>query len=358
MVRPPDQNPRSTFPSETIRLGFVPLVDCAPLVIAQEMGFFEARGLRIWLQREPGWATIRDKIVFGRELDGAHALAGLAFSAALGIGSVKRACVAGLCLNTNGNAITIAKDLWTAGVRDGDSLKCFIQERRARKFCFGVVHPFSSHNFMVRAWLKRAGLVPGRDVEIIVMPPEMMSHHLGANEFAGFCVGEPWNSVAIEEGKGVCVATSRELAADHPEKVLLVSETFAREREEEHLAIIGALMDACRFCDEPDNRKEVAKILSSDRYIGVPEPLLLRSLVGPFKCGDKLAIPADDFHRFSGDDVNRPSIEKANWLVSQMRYCGLIEGNGLVPVGSIFREDIFKQATRTERERVPLEAGI
>ena len=194
-----------------LRVGFVPLTDCAPIVVAHELGLFQKHGVRVVLSRELGWASIRDKIIHG-ELDAAHAVAGMPVAATLGLGSIRCDCVAALVLNLHGNAITLSNELWDRGVRDGASLAEQIRRLRGQKnFTFGVVYPFSSHNFLLRAWLASFGIRPERDVRIVVVPPPQMTVNLKGGHPDGFCVGEPWNSLAVQSGAGWCAAVSAEL---------------------------------------------------------------------------------------------------------------------------------------------------
>ena len=160
--------------TKPLRVGFVPLTDCAPLVMAQELGLFAKYGLSVTLSRELGWTTVRDKIIYG-ELHAAHALAAMPFAATLGLGSMKCDCLAGLVLNLNGNAITLSRDLWLRGVRDAKTLREEIDRGQGKKiYTFGVVFQFSSHNFLLRQWLAAGGIDPDRDVRIVIVPAPAM----------------------------------------------------------------------------------------------------------------------------------------------------------------------------------------
>jgi two-component system, oxyanion-binding sensor len=179
----------------SIRLGFVPLVDCAPLVIAFEHGYFQKYGLDVELSREIGWATIRDKIAYG-ELEAAHALAPMAVALTAGIGCAPIPCLTGLILNSHGNAITLSDDLWQRGVRTAaDFAKVIRQSRDVKTYTLAVVFPHSSHHFLLRQWLKSGGINPDKDVRIVVVPPPQMMPNLVGGTIDGYCVGEPWNSL-------------------------------------------------------------------------------------------------------------------------------------------------------------------
>ena len=340
-------------PGTVIRLGFVPLTDCAPLVMAAHLGFFEKFGLRVQLSRELGWATVRDKIVHG-ELDAAHALAAMPLAATLGLGSVAVDCLTALVLSLNGNAITLSNDLWQRGVRDGKTLREeIIRVRHQKIFTFGVVFPFSSHRHLLRKWLSSHGIDPERDVRIVVVPPPQLAANLKSGNVDGFCSGEPWNSIAVSSRAGWIVATSAELDPGHPEKVLMVRRDFAERCEAEHLALVAALIEACEFCDEPANHPVIAETLALPEYVGVAEEILLRSLTGKLDCGHGHTRRIEDFFRFHQSDANEPGGEKAAWTLQLLRECGLCADAAALtfPLGRrVFRADLFARARKLTSE--------
>ena len=329
-----------------IRLGFVALSDCAPLGMAAELGLFAEHGLEVELHREVGWATVRDKIIYG-ELEAAHAPAGLVVAASCGLGSVQTECLTGLVLNLHGNAITLAQSLWQRGVRDGGTLRREITESGAR-FVFGVVHAYSAHSFLLRNWLRAHRIDPQRDVRIVTVPPAQVHVNLKAGHLDGYCVGEPWNSLAVLSKTGWCVATSEDLAPQHPEKVLMVRRDFAERSEREHLALIAALVEACEFCARPENRERLMETLAQPQYVGVPIHALRMSMAGTFDYGNGRVEKQPAFHVFAGEGVNEPSLEKAEWVVRNLLASGLVNDPSLVPIeraSEWFRPDIFRQAT-------------
>lgn len=333
--------------SKLLRLGFVPLIDCAPLMMAQELGLFAKYDLNVELRRQPGWATIRDKILFG-ELDAAHALAVMPFAATLGLGSIRSDCVAGLVLNLHGNAITLSQELRQRGVRDARTLRAEIERRRgSRTLTFGVVFHWSSHNFLLRQWLSSGGIDADNDVRIVVVPPSAMAINLKAGNLDGYCVGEPWNSFAVESGDGWCPIASCQLAPGHPEKVLMVRRDFVETHASEHLRLIAALLEACAFCDQPENRSEVAARLARPAYLNADPDTLRRSLCGPFHFGGDRLEPVSNFHRFAGDDANEPSASKAQWVLEHLLRLGAIQDRTAIRTlasGAVFRADLFAQA--------------
>lgn len=299
-----------------IRIGYVPLADAAPLIVADELNLFEKAGVRVELHREVGWATVREKILY-HELDAAHAPAGLAFSLRLGAHGLTCPSLVPFVFNSNGNAITLASSLYQKGVRDAVTLRKLVRSTQQRLFTFGVVAPFSSHNILLRTWLESGGLDPDQDVRIVTLPPTQMVGSLAAGLLDGYCVGEPWNSAAVAMGCGWCPATSESVAPGHPEKVLLTTEGFLSQRRDDLLGLIRALDAACQYCDEPKNRKTLPDLMATAFRHSSDRDLLKLSFSGPYQTGLE-SLPTDAFHIFHRQQTNRPSPSQASWLVGQL----------------------------------------
>ena len=322
--------------------------------MAHELGLFRKYGLRVALHRELGWATIRDKVIHG-ELDAAHAIASMPVAATLGVGSVPCECISALVLNLNGNAITLSMDLWRRGIRDGAALREEIRSTRGKKmFTFGAVYPFSSHLYLLRKWLSSFDIDPDRDVRIVIVPPPQMVANLKAGNLDGFCVGEPWNSVAVQARIGWCIAVSAELEPNHPEKVLMVRREFADERADDHYALVAALLNACEYCQAPENREHVIRTLARDEYVGASEAALRAGFSGRFDFGQgggRRAIP--DFNIFYGQNANEPSGEKVAWVLQHMRDSGRCPDTSALNFAlgrRVFRPDIFEKASELSRK--------
>jgi len=332
--------------SKPVRLGFVPLNDCAPIVMAHELGLFARYGVKVELSREVGWATVRDKIVYG-ELEAAHAPAGMVVAASAGLDSIKVDCLTGIVINLHGNAITLSQRLWEKGVRDGESLRWEIEKLRGKsQLTFGIVFPFSSHKFLLHSWLRSHGIDPNRDVRIAVVPPPQMVGNLKAGHLDGYCVGEPWNSVAVRAKVGFVVATSSQLSPRHPEKVLMVKSEFAEKREAEHLAMIAAIAEACDFCEQPENREQMMKTISVKKYLNLPIATLRMSMRGEFEFGNGRVEKNPEgagFHIFSNGNSNVPSRKMARWVLESMQVQDPKMLRGLKPE-KMFREDIYLEA--------------
>jgi ABC-type nitrate/sulfonate/bicarbonate transport system substrate-binding protein len=329
-----------------LRVGFLSLTDAAPFVVAQELGLFARHGVRVELRREIGWATIREKIIYG-ELDAAHAPAPMLWSVQLGLGCPACDVVTALVLNLNGNAITLSRALWDAGVRDAMSLRDHVRTRRARQpLTFGVVFPYSSHNVMLREWLRSAGMEPDRDVRIVVVPPAQMFRNLNARTIDGFCAGEPWNTLAVREGSGWCPTWSAAMHPLHVEKVLMVTRRFAETERHTHGRLVNALLEAAAWCDEPQNRERLAEILSSAAYLNLSVHVIAPALLGKFDCGNGHIESVPDFHVFHRGDASVPTLDRAE---SQQRA---LAATGLLPAAAasdtelprrLFREDLHRE---------------
>ena len=340
------------LPVKRVRVGFIALADFAPLLVAESLGLFSKYNIEVELVREVGWATVREKILYG-QLDAAHAIAGLALSMRLGLDGVTCNTIAPFVFNLNGNAITLARDLWLRGVRDAVTLNKLIRSTPQRLFTFGIVSRVSSHNFLLRRWLKQGGIDPDKDVRLVVLPPTQMVGALTAGLIDGYCVGEPWNSVAIMNGTGWCPASSEDLAPNHPEKILLTTEEFADERPLELKALIQALYEACAFCDAEENREQVLSLLMGSGQLQAERSALKASLIGPFDTGTGNKRNATRFHIFHRENANVPDASKARWIVNQFAEHGLIPQHDVTAAmetaASCWREDIFFQAIESNR---------
>jgi len=324
---------KSHIVSKPLRVGFVPLCDCAPLVMAQELQLFEKYDLRVHLSREAGWATIRDKIIH-RGLDAAHALAPMVFAASFGLGSIPVECVTGLVLSLGGNAITLAAAPWSDSVREGGRLQLAAHPQNS-PLVFGIPFLYSSHHFLLRTWLRSHGLTPGKDVRFVVVPPPQMPANLKAGNLDGFCVGAPWSSVATLGRYGWRAATSADIAPGHPEKVLMVRSDFAKDRADEHERLVAALAEACRFCAVKENKERIVETLGQPQYINAPAQALQASF------DDRFA------ENTASTCASEPTAEKAVWILGHLRESGLLPDSSATKrrqAIDMFRADIFHAA--------------
>lgn len=343
---------------ENLALGFMRLTDSAPLVLAKATGLFDRFGLDVELMREVSWANLRDKLVVGK-LDAAHLLAPLPMMTNFGAGGLRVNLMTGLSLSLNGNAITLSRALWEQ-LNDGEpgdaitmakGLKKRLAQMEEREvLTLATVHLFSMHTFQLRMWLKAGGIDPDRDVRIIVLPPEQMGDSLARGIIDGFCVGEPWNTLAVQQGTGAVAAIGYDIWNNAPEKVLGVTESWHNHHPATHLRLRLALMEACKALSNPDQRAYVAEILSRPEYLDLPVKTLLPSLTGEFCLAKHLAPQkVKDFHVFGSYHAGFPWRSHARWMVnSSSVLLGKPIATDLIGtlVQQCYRPDLYREAAR------------
>ena len=338
---------RNSPSNSKLRLGFVPLSDCAPLAVAQEMGIFNRHGLDVELTRELGWASVRDKLIYGH-LDAAQSIAGIALALGLGINEMRCEVAVPLVLNLHGNAITISTGIGLDKIGRGEGLRNFLTHcwKKERPFTLAVTHRYSSHYTLLKSWLARHGVTSPELVEIIFLPPSLMPRSLASGHIDGYCVGEPWNSESIIAGTGWCPVTSAEISRGHPEKVLVISGNFLREQKQESISLVAALIEACELCQKAEFREELISILALKAYTGAT-PEVLRNSLGPTFYTGVDRVSATGFHVFHGDSMNRPTMDKASWVLSELRNTGMIPEGTCGALSRIFREDLYHAAEQS-----------
>ncbi len=340
-----------------LEIGFVPLTDCAPLVVAQEKGFFKKHGLEeVTLSREPSWKAIAEGIRSNR-LDAAQMVAAMPLSMTLGNSGYPSLPVAtALVLSRNGNAITLDKKFLDQGVRSLADFKRVIDatpkhsvERSYRAHTLGMVYPTSMHNLMLRYWLASGGIDPDQDVSLTVVPPPQMVANLSAGNIDGYCVGEPWNSRAVKEGLGYVIATDFDIWAAHPEKVLGVREDWTAQHPETHIALVKALLEACEYCDDRRNREEILNLLARPHYVGSAAAFARPGFIDPYDLGTgDAALNLPRFNQFHLDNANCPGRVEGLWILTQLARWGItpFPRNWIEILERVRRVDLYGQAAR------------
>ncbi len=317
--------------SGPLQLGFIPLVDAAPLIVAQEKGYFAGEGLTVSLSREGSWATIRDKVAAGA-LDGAHMLAPIVLASSPGVGSEPRAMIAPIALNCGGAAVTLSTRL-TGGGEAGARLKHLVRRRQeagASPLTLAAVYPVSIHNYLLRHWLAGLGLNPDVDVRLTVVPPPRTAALLEDGVIEGFCAGAPWNAVAEAAGVGQTVVRVTEVWPEAPDKVLGVTEVWAAANPAILQSLIRALAAAGAWAADPHNQPELVGLLARPDYLAAPPEAIAAGLAEIV---------------FAGPGVNPPRREQAAWLLQQMARWGQIGDVAIDKVAErTWRPDLYLAA--------------
>lgn len=336
---------------DELKFGFIKLTDCAPIIMAKELGYFEEEGLFVTLEAQANWKVLLDRVISG-ELDGAHMLAGQPIGATIGIGT-KANLVTPFSLDLNGNGITVSNEIWKLMKSHDKTLQSkapvhpitakglvpVVEEfkNKGEPLRMGMVFPVSTHNYELRYWLAAEGISPGyytptdttgtvdADVLLSVTPPPQMPATLEQGTIQGYCVGEPWNQQAVFKKIGVPVVTNWHIWKNNPEKVFGITEAFSKKYPNTTLAIVKALIRAGKWLDaSPENRKKAVKVLAQSEYVGADEEVIANSMTGTFEFekGDKRDMP--DFNVFFRHFATYPFYSDAVWFLTQMRRWGQI----------------------------------
>ncbi|MCF8179100.1 MAG: ABC transporter substrate-binding protein [Sulfuritalea sp.] len=330
-----------------LRVGFMPLTDCASVVMAATEGFDVKHGIRIALSRETSWASVRDKLVNG-ELDAAHSLYGMVYGLHLGVGGPQLDMNILMTLNQNGQGISFARQMEALGAVDGPSLFRLVAANPVGTYTFAQTFPTGTHAMWLYYWLATHGIHPLRDVKTIVVPPPQMIAACKAGVMHGFCVGEPWNQHGIDDGVSFSVASSQDVWNDHPEKVLATTAAWAAAHPHAARALTAAMLDASRWIDASDeNRSRAAAVIAGAAYVGAPREAIIGRMLGRYEDGrgsrwnDPLRMKF-----FADGAVNYPYPSDGMWLLTQQRRWGLLEAEPdyLAVARAINRTDIYAAA--------------
>ncbi|WP_454122652.1 ABC transporter substrate-binding protein [Kosakonia sp. Marseille-Q7440] len=332
---------------KTLRVGFIPLTDCAPVVMAAVKKFDEKYGITIIPSKESSWASVRDKLLSG-ELDAAHVLYGMVYGLQLGVSGPQREMAVLMTLNNNGQAITLSNQLKAAGVTDGASLKKVIAASPQGTYTFAQTFPSGTHAMWLYYWLANAGIDPFADVRNVVVPPPQMVVNMKIGNMSGFCVGEPWNQRAILDGIGFTAATSQQIWPDHPEKVLGTTSAWVSANGNAARALTAAVLEASRWIDASDeNRRETAKTIAARAYINTAVETIEGRMLGHYE--DGLGKTWQDAHamRFFNDGaVSYPWLSDGIWFLTQQKRWGLLKSDPdyLAVARQINRSELYTQA--------------
>lgn len=347
-----------------LRVGFIPLIDAASILVAADRGFAKDEGLTLDLIREVSWSNVRDKLNLGL-FEAAHLLAPVPLASTLGLGHVRMPISVPFTLNMNGNAITISPALWVEikAQLEGDerdpmatatALARVVAARRkagAEPPVFGMTFPYSTHNYQLRFWMAAGGVDPDEDVRLVVLPPPYMVDSLARGQVEGFCVGAPWNSVAVDRGIGRIVHVVSEIQPRAAEKVVGVRADWADKNPAIVTALVKALRRAAAFIETPGHQEEVAAILARPDRVGADAEVILRTLQWRLKIDhDGTYRDHDRYILFARDGAARPDPVQAAWLYAQMvRWKQTtFSPEALALARGVFRTDLYDAAVPGE----------
>ena len=338
-----------------VKIGFIPLTDCASVVMASVLGFDQKYGVKIIPSKEASWAGVRDKLVNG-ELDFAHVLYGLIYGVHMGTSGPKKDMAVLMTLNNNGQAITLSKKLADKGAVDAAGLAKLMKTEK-REYTFAQTFPTGTHAMWLNYWLASAGIHPITDAKIIVVPPPQMVANMRVGNMDGFCVGEPWNHRAIIDGIGVTSITTQDIWKDHPEKVLGTTAEFAKKYPNTARAVTAAILEAGKWIDASlANKQKMAETIADKSYVNTSVDAINQRILGRYQNGMGKTWDDPNYMKFSSDGaVNFPYLSDGMWFLTQHKRWGLLKEHPdyLAVAKQINQIDIYKQAASAAKVSVP-----
>ncbi|HUX91897.1 MAG TPA: ABC transporter substrate-binding protein [Gallionellaceae bacterium] len=337
-----------------VKIGFIPLTDCASVVIASVMKFDEKYGIKITPSKEASWAGVRDKLVNG-ELHAAHSLYGLIYGVHLGIGGPKKDMSVLMTLNNNGQAITLSNQLKDKGATTGEKLKKLVDSDK-RGYTFAQTFPTGTHAMWLYYWLANYGIDPFQDVKNITVPPPQMVANMRVGNMDGFCVGEPWGNRAIADNIGFTATTTQDIWKDHPEKVLGCTAEFVQKYPNTARAMIMAVLEASKYIDTMANRRGVSTIIADKSFVNCPVDVIDERMVGKYVDGlGKKWNDANYMKFYNEGAVNFPYLSDGMWFLTQHKRWGLLKEDPdyLAVAKQINQIDLYKQAATQVKVPVP-----
>jgi nitrate/nitrite transport system substrate-binding protein len=340
---------------EEVRIGFIPLTDCASVVMASVLGFDKKYGVKIVPTKEASWAGVRDKLVNG-ELDMAHVLYGLVYGVHLGVGGPKKDMAVLMTLNNNGQALTLSKKLADKGAVDvGTLAKAMAADKR--DYTFAQTFPTGTHAMWLYYWLASGGINPMKDAKVITVPPPQMVANMRVGNMDGFCVGEPWNHRAIIDGIGITAATTQDVWKDHPEKVLGTTGEFVKKYPNTARAVMMAVLEASRWIDTGlQNKNKMAETIADKSYVNTSVDAINQRILGRYQNGLGKTWDDPNHMKFFNDGaVTYPYLSDGMWFLTQHRRWGLLKDHPdyLAVAKQINQTELYKQAASAMKISVP-----
>jgi nitrate/nitrite transport system substrate-binding protein len=349
--------------SPPIRIGFIPLTDCSSVAMASELGLYAKHGVNVELSREASWANVRDKLLSG-DLEAAHCLFGMPFSVYTGVGGpAGRELPIAMLLNSNGQATTLSTAVFRPAVGYGASEVKKVSEvvrnlkAQGRELTFAMTFPGGTHDMWLRYWLAAAG-VPQDSVKIITIPPPQMVANMKVGNMDGYNVGEPWGGVAAKEGIGFTQVATQDIWQNHPEKALVLNQTFFEQRSNDVKSVMRAIFEAAAWLDIPENRQKAAPIVGGQAYVNAPADVIDARLAGRYDLGGGLGehIYTDDSMQFSNNGkVNFPRNGYAVWFLAQYVRFGLLEtppDYATIP-SRLIKQDLYREVAKEMAVDIP-----
>lgn len=344
----------------TATLGFIALTDSAPLIIALEKGLFAKHGMAdVKVVKQASWPVTRDNLELGSPgggIDGAHILSPMPYLMSLGTitkGNQPVPMYILARLNTNGQAISLSNDYLPLKltVKDAAKFKEAVLQAKSggKEVKAAVTFPGGTHDLWMRYWLASGGMLPDQDISVVPVPPPQMVANMKVGNMETFCVGEPWNAQLVAQKQGYTALITGELWKDHPEKCLSMRADWVDKNPKAAQAILKAVMEAQKWCDDPANIAEMCQIVAQDKWFKVPVEDILGRSQGNIDFGTGQVITNSPLSmKFWRDYASYPFKSHDTWfLVEDMRWGYLPQTTDLKIVDKVNREDLWRQAAKS-----------
>ena len=342
-----------------VKIGFIPLTDCASIVMASVLGLDQKYGVKIIPTKESSWASVRDKLISG-ENDFTHMLLGQVYGVHLGVGGNKKDMAVLMTLNQNGQAITLSKKLADKGAVDGPSLaKLMASDKRpaGQEYTFAQTFPTGTHAMWLYYWLAAHDINPMTGAKVITVPPPQMVANMRVGNMDGYCVGEPWNHRAIIDGIGITAQTTQDIWKDHPEKVLATTGEFAKKYPHTCRAVTAAILEAGKWIDAGlQNKTKMAETIADKSYVNTSVDAINQRILGRYQNGLGKTWDDPNYMKFYNDGaVTFPYLSDGMWFLTQHKRWGLLKDHPdyLAVAKQVSQIEIYKQAATASKTPVP-----
>lgn len=333
---------------EILNCGYVPLVDSAPLIIAQSLGFANKEGITLNLLRQPSWAALRDLLALGH-LDAAHMLSPMPIGMSMGLSGVQTQIDALMMMSVNGTVCGASNPIvekmraadWDGDFQSPEGTKKAILAVDVPKLRVGVPFPFSMHSLLFRYWMG-----PAIDkFEMVTTPPPLMAEAVAAGDLDLFTVGEPWGTIAVERSVAELILPGVAVWQFAPEKVIAARRDWHTEHPDTAGALMRAIYRACDWLDAPKNQALASEILARSEHLDLPEQAIYRALTGqliPSAKAQQVDVP--NFLRFQRSGATFPWRSQAAWIGAQLAIMNALDPvQAALAAKECFRPDIYRR---------------
>ncbi|RPH89958.1 MAG: bicarbonate-binding protein, partial [Chroococcales cyanobacterium metabat2.561] len=346
-----------------IKLGYIPIVEAAPLIIAKEKGFFAKHGMPdVEVSKQANWGAARDNVEIGADaggIDGGQWQMPMPYLISEGLitkNNVKVPMYVLAQLNTQGNGIAIA------GKHEGKNIG--LDLKPAKDYILGMkttgtpfkaayTFPKANQDFWIRYWLAAGGINPDTDINLIAVPAAQTVANMKTGTMDAFSTGDPWPARIVADQIGFMSALTAEIWPYHPEEYLAIRADWVDKNPKATKALLKGVMEAQQWLDQEANRAEAAAILAKPAYFNLKEEVIAGPLKGMQKMGDGKPEITDKnkgvfYWKDPAGSVSYPYKSHDLWFLTESVRWGFLPKETLTTASTLIdkvnREDLWKAA--------------